>query len=92
MVYRLEAIMDRFSVKLSRLAKFDPILQKAGPAVYAQSVLVPELAVRFVRADMGVDNDAARQILRESIKLGEKINPAPDDVVPIAEADAQLVD
>lgn len=84
--------MDRFSVKMNRLAKFDPIIQKAGPAVYAQSVLVPELAIRFVKEDMGVDDDAARQILRESIGLGEKVNPAPDDVVPIPDAEAQRVE
>ncbi|KAJ6122704.1 hypothetical protein N7512_005169 [Penicillium capsulatum] len=88
----LEAVMDRFSVKMGRLAKFDPIIQKAGPAVYAQSVLVPELAVRLVKEDMNVDDDAARQILRESIKLGEKVNPAPDDVVPIPENEVQLVE
>lgn len=86
--------MERFAVKMSRLAKYDSIIQKAGPAVYAQSVLVPELAVRLVKEDMNVDDDAARQILRESIKLGQKVNPAPDDVVPIPEEaeEPQLVE
>lgn len=51
--------------------------------IYAQAVLVPELAVRLVKEDMGVDVDSARQILRESIEIGEKLNFAPNDVVPI---------
>jgi hypothetical protein len=32
---------------------------------------------------MAVDVDSARQILRESIEIGEKLNFAPNDVVPI---------
>lgn len=54
-------------------------------AGYAQSVLVPELAVRLVKEDMGVDDDSARQILRDSIEIGQRLNPALDDVVPIPE-------
>lgn len=75
--------MDRFSLKLRRLASSDHIVKAAGVAGYAQSVLVPELAVRLVMEDMDISDDAARQILRESIQLGQKLNPAADDVVPI---------
>lgn len=82
---RLQAITDRFAVKLRRLATSDRIVKKAGVVGYAQSVLVPELAVRLVKEDMGVSDDAARQILRESITLGEKMNPALDDDIPIPE-------
>jgi hypothetical protein len=82
---RLQVLTDRFAVKLRRLATSDRIVKQAGVVGYAQSVLVPELAVRLVKEDMGVDDDAARQILRESISLGEKLNPALDDEVPIPE-------
>lgn len=75
--------MDRFSASLRRLATSDNIIKTAGVAGYAQSVLVPELAVRLVKEDMGVDADSARQILRDSIDLGQKLNPALDDEVPI---------
>lgn len=37
---------------------------------------------------MKVDEDSARQIKRESIRLGEKLNPTPNDVVPIPAEDA----
>ncbi|RHZ63393.1 hypothetical protein CDV55_105880 [Aspergillus turcosus] len=79
----LQALTTRFSRKLRRLAAEDHIVKTAGPVIYAQAVLVPELAVRLVKEDMGVDVDSARQILRESIEIGEKLNFAPNDVVPI---------
>ncbi|KAF7157429.1 hypothetical protein CNMCM5623_001690 [Aspergillus felis] len=79
----LQALTARFSRKLRRLAAEDHIVKTAGPVIYAQAVLVPELAVRLVKEDMGVDVDSARQILRESIEIGEKLNFAPNDVVPI---------
>lgn len=83
--YRLQAIVDRFSLRMRRLAATDEIVKKAGVAGYAQSVLVPELAVRLVKEDMGVDDEGARQILRDSIDLGQRLHPAMDDVVPVPE-------
>lgn len=83
LIRRLQAIVDRFSLSLRRLATSDHIVKTAGVAGYAQSVLVPELAVRLVMEDMDVSDDAARQILRESMQLGQKLNPAADDVVPV---------
>ncbi|KAJ5678262.1 uncharacterized protein N7477_003895 [Penicillium maclennaniae] len=79
----LQAIVDRFSLKLRRLAVSDHIVKAAGVAGYAQSVLVPELAVRLVMEDMAVGDEDAREILRESIQIGQKLNPAADDVVPV---------
>lgn len=70
-------------MKLRRLATSDHIVKQAGVVGYTQSVLVPELAIRLVKEDMGVSDDAARQILRESIALGEKLNPALDDEIAI---------
>ncbi|KAJ0422466.1 RTC4-like domain-containing protein [Aspergillus carlsbadensis] len=81
----LSAITSRFSRKLTRLAKEDKIIYKAGPVGYSQSVLVPELAVRLIKEDMKVDEETARQIMRESIDLGEKVNFAPNDTVHVSE-------
>ncbi|KAE8151883.1 RTC4-like domain-containing protein [Aspergillus avenaceus] len=81
----LQALTERFSRKLRRLAVDDHIVKTAGVVGYAQAVLVPELAVRLVKEDMAVSDDVARQILRESIDIGEKLNPAQNDVVPIPE-------
>jgi hypothetical protein len=74
------------------LATSDHIVKQAGVVGYAQSVLVPELVVRLVKEDMGVNDDAARQILRESIALGEKLNPAMDDEIDIPEDLAEPFD
>ncbi|KAJ5758006.1 uncharacterized protein N7511_006700 [Penicillium nucicola] len=79
----LQAVIDRFSLRLRRLATSDHLAKTAGVAGYAQSVLVPELAVRLVKEDMDVSDEAARQILRESIEIGERLNPALNDAVPI---------
>ncbi|KAE8133032.1 RTC4-like domain-containing protein [Aspergillus pseudotamarii] len=81
----LQALTTHFSRKLRRLAASDHIVKSAGVVGYAQAVLVPELAVRLVKEDMGVSDEAARQILRDSIDLGEKLNFALNDKVPIPE-------
>ncbi|KNG82662.1 hypothetical protein ANOM_009510 [Aspergillus nomiae NRRL 13137] len=81
----LQALTTRFSRKLRRLAASDHIVKSAGVVGYAQAVLVPELAVRLVKEDMGVSDEAARQILRDSIDIGEKLNFALNDKVPIPE-------
>ncbi|KAJ5893755.1 hypothetical protein N7495_005446 [Penicillium taxi] len=89
----LELLMERFSVTLRRLAKNDRLIAEATIVGYAQSVLVPELGVRLIKEDMGVDDETARQIMRESIDIGQRVNPAQNDVVhyePKDEEDEQL--
>ncbi|PTU20570.1 hypothetical protein P175DRAFT_0478522 [Aspergillus ochraceoroseus IBT 24754] len=86
----LQAITARFARKLRHLAADDHIVKKAGVVVYSQAVLVPELAVRLVKEDMGVDDESARQILRESIEIGEKLNFALSDSVPVTEKADEL--
>lgn len=84
---RLQAVTTRFSHKLRRLATSDHIVKTAGVAGYAQSVLVPELAMRLVKEDMQVSDESARQIMRDSIDVGEKLNAAPNDEVPMPPAE-----
>ncbi|CAG8414948.1 unnamed protein product [Penicillium salamii] len=79
----LDAVIARFSRSLRRLAATDRIVKTAGVAGYAQCVLVPELAMRLVKQDMGVDDEEARQIMRESMDIGQKLNPEANDVVPV---------
>ncbi|PWY72357.1 hypothetical protein BO70DRAFT_431737 [Aspergillus heteromorphus CBS 117.55] len=79
----LQAITTRYARKLRRLAADDHIVKTAGVVGYAQAVLVPELAVRLVKEDMDVTDEAARQILRETIDIGEKLNFALNDRVPV---------
>ncbi|OJJ86436.1 RTC4 family protein [Aspergillus glaucus CBS 516.65] len=84
----LQAVTTHFAPQLRRLAAADNIVKTAGVAGYAQAVLVPELAVRLVKEDMNIDDDqSARQILRDSISIGEKLNAQLNDVVPVPELD-----
>ncbi|KAL5359728.1 RTC4-like domain-containing protein [Aspergillus floccosus] len=85
----LHALTTRFSRTLRRLAADDHIVKKTGVVGYAQHVLVPELAMRLVKEDMEVNDEAARMILRESIEIGEKLNFALNDKVPIPVEEAE---
>lgn len=80
----LDAIVARFSRSLRRLSATDRLVKTAGVAGYAQCVLVPELAMRLVKQDMGVDDEGARQIMRDSMHIGQRLNPEANDVVPVS--------
>jgi hypothetical protein len=80
-------VTTEFSRKLRQLAAVDNILKTAGVAAYAQTVIVPELSVLLVKEDMKVNDEDARQILRDSMGIGEQLNAAEDDVIPIQEDD-----
>jgi hypothetical protein len=60
------------------------VVQNAGVASYAQCVLVPELAMRMVKKDMNVGDETARQIMRDSMEIGMKLNPETNDVVQVS--------
>lgn len=45
-----------------------------GVSGYVQAVLVPELAVRLVEEDLGVDGERARGVLDESAEVGMLLN------------------
>ncbi|KAJ5934347.1 hypothetical protein N7466_003894 [Penicillium verhagenii] len=86
----LYVVMDRFAVRLRRLAKNDSLVAKVGIAGYAQSVIVPELATRLIKQDMGVAASIAREIMRDSIEIGEKLNPQANDHVPFDPAEEEV--
>ncbi|OQE39273.1 hypothetical protein PENCOP_c007G01656 [Penicillium coprophilum] len=80
----LETIIRRFSVVVRRLATTDELIKTAGVAGYTQSVLVPELAALMVKDDMKVNDEDARRIMRESMEIGDRVNPDLN-VVPISD-------
>ncbi|CRG90249.1 hypothetical protein PISL3812_07292 [Talaromyces islandicus] len=79
----LTAVTSNFSRRLRQLASMDNILKTAGPAAYAQAVLVPELAVLLIKQDMNVDSQEARQILRDSMDIGNRLNAAENDAIRV---------
>lgn len=83
--------MDRFAVRIRRMAKDDTLVAKVGVVGYSQSVLVPELATRLIMDDMNVTADVAREIMRDTVDIGHKINPQQDDVVSFEESDLDEV-
>ena len=47
------------------------MIASRGVSNYVQGVLIPELAVLLVKEDMGVDDERARVIIRESGEMGD---------------------
>lgn len=82
--------MSKFSPKLRRLAASDKLISSSGVTGYVQAVLVPELAVMLVKEDMSVEDDErAREILRESVEIGDLLNEEEDEVVQLPDRDKE---
>jgi len=75
------SIMKKFSGTLRRIAVSDRLVAARGVPGYVQAVLVPELAVKLIEDDMDVDAEKARDIMKESISLGDLVNEEAEDVV-----------
>ena len=74
-------ILHAFSPMLRRLAATDKLIVDGGVSGYIQAVLAPEMAVLLVQEDMRVDEERAREILRESEAIGNLVNEEEDEVV-----------
>jgi len=85
----MEAIMTDtiLSSALRKQAASDKLISSGGVSAYVQAVLVPELAIWLVQGDMGVDEVQARQILQESIDIGDLLNEEENEDI-ILEDDA----
>ncbi|KAH0544483.1 hypothetical protein FGG08_001381 [Glutinoglossum americanum] len=70
----MEAVMSRFSARIRKLAPKDRLISSGGVSGYVQAVMVPELAVQLVQEDMGLDSDAARKVLVDSVDIGDLLN------------------
>lgn len=88
---RVENIMSRFSLKLRRLTATDKLISSGGISSYVQAVLVPELAVLLVKDDMSVDDERARNILRDSANVGNILNEEEDEVIRDPDLDEKVV-
>jgi hypothetical protein len=67
-------ILSKFSPELREIAFKDRLVAARGVAAYVETVLVPELVVRFISEDMKVSEEKARQIMmdtRRVIKRGD---------------------
>ena len=79
--FRADNIMSGFARKLRRLAASDKLISSGGVSRYVQAVLVPELAVVLVMDDMKVDEEKAREVLRDSVDIGNLLNEEEDEMI-----------
>ncbi|MCJ1309168.1 hypothetical protein MMC25_002824 [Agyrium rufum] len=79
----MDYLTNTFANQLRQLALTDELITSVGVGItgYTQSVLLPELAVALVQEDMSVDEESARQILKDTTELGELVNEEEEDVV-----------
>lgn len=74
--------MSKFAGKIRRLAASDDLISLGGVSEFVQAVLVPEMAVLLVQADMNIeDEEKAREVLRLSIDIGHMLNEEEDEVI-----------
>lgn len=78
-----EFIMSALSDVIRRRAVEDKLISARSYTGYVQTVLVPELAVRLIMEDMSVTGERAREVLDESVEIGELLYEEARDVVRI---------
>ncbi|KAI1383474.1 uncharacterized protein F4822DRAFT_420756 [Hypoxylon trugodes] len=76
-----EYIMRTLSSVVRKRAIEDRLVSARGHTAYVQVVLVPELAVRLIMEDMDVAEEDAREIMQDSIEVGELLYEDAGDVV-----------
>ena len=78
----MDHIIAHFAPALRTLAATDKLIASSGGVSgFVQGVLVPELATRLVMDDMGVNEEQAREILKESAEVGALLCEEEDEVV-----------
>lgn len=83
-------IMRRLSSVIRKRAVEDRLISARSYTGYVQAVLMPELAVRLVMEDMDVGEGEARDILRDSIEVGELLHEETGDVVAYESEDENI--
>ncbi|KAF2965162.1 hypothetical protein GQX73_g8431 [Xylaria multiplex] len=78
-------IMRTLSDVIRRRAVEDKLISARSYTGYVQTVLIPELAVRLIMEDMSINEESAREVLKESVEIGELLHEEARDVVMINE-------
>ncbi|KAF3061461.1 hypothetical protein GL218_03483 [Daldinia childiae] len=76
-----EYILRTLSSVIRKRAIEDRLVSARGYTGYVQAVLVPELAVRLIMEDMDIPEEKARDIMLESIDVGELLYEDSGDVI-----------
>ena len=84
----MDHLAKAFHILLGELNISDKLISAGGGvSAYVQAVLVPELATALIKEDMGVNEDRAREIVKESAALGELVNEEEGDVIDAEEVE-----
>ena len=75
-----EYVMQNHTRRLKKMAPKDTLMSKRGVAAYVQAVLVQEIAALLIMEDMKVNEEKAREILDESVLMGELLQEEEKDV------------
>ncbi|KAL8794304.1 MAG: hypothetical protein Q9195_003130 [Heterodermia aff. obscurata] len=87
----IENITSRFASRIRRLSSSDSVISTGGVPSYIQAVLAPEMAVQLVMEDMRVpDEEGARCIIRDSVKIGNLLNEEQDEAIHLIESEDEL--
>ncbi|KAI2781661.1 RTC4-like domain-containing protein [Daldinia loculata] len=76
-----EYILRTLSSVIRKRAVEDRLVSARGYTGYVQAVLVPELAVRLIMEDLDIAEEKARDIMLESIDVGELLYEDSGDVI-----------
>lgn len=76
-----ENIMNEHSKLLKKRAPLDTLMSARGVTAFAQSVLVPEVAVLLIKEDMRISVDEARKLLEDSARIGELVHEEIREIV-----------
>ena len=66
--------MQKLANRVRELGANDRLIAGGGVSGFVQSVLVPELGVRLIMEDMAVNEDKAKIIAKDTVKIGELVN------------------
>lgn len=75
-----EFVMHNHTRLLKKVAPRDALISKRSVAAYMQAVLVPEITTLLIMEDMNVGEERAREILDESVVMGELLQEEVKDV------------
>ncbi|KAL3419028.1 hypothetical protein PVAG01_09249 [Phlyctema vagabunda] len=76
-----ENIMSRFPKLLKERAVKDRLIAARGVPSFVQAVLVLEVGCAFIMEDMDISAEDARDVLSQSIAIGELVNEEVKDVL-----------
>ena len=76
-----ENTMRKFTPLLKRRMVVDRLMAARGFTPYVEYVVVPEVAIKLIMEDMKCDEERAREIMSESLEVGELLSEEIKDVV-----------